>query len=96
MACTRGGYHGDWEGRMNLYLISQSQWTGYDTFDSAVVCAESEDQARDMHPGGGASVSARLRDGDWASSPEHVSVRFLGVASPDLQQCVVCASFNAG
>lgn len=44
---------------MNLYLISQSQWTGYDTFDSAVVVAESEDAARDMHPRGGAHVSVR-------------------------------------
>lgn len=81
---------------MNLYLISQSQWTGYDTFDSAVVCAESEEQARDMHPRGGAPVSVRGRDGDWASSPDQVRVRFLGVASPDLHRCVVCASFNAG
>lgn len=35
---------------MNLYLISQSKNTDYDTYDSAVVCAESETQAKLMHP----------------------------------------------
>jgi len=37
---------------MNLYLISQDVNDGYDTYDSAVVCSESESDARMMHPGG--------------------------------------------
>lgn len=35
---------------MNLYLISQSINNGYDTYDSAVVAAESKDKARCIHP----------------------------------------------
>ena len=35
---------------MNLYLLIQSIHTGYDTFDSSVVAAESEPQARLLHP----------------------------------------------
>lgn len=35
---------------MNLYLISQTINEGYDTYDSAVVAAESEDEARKIHP----------------------------------------------
>lgn len=35
---------------MNLYLISQTERSGYDTFDSAVVCAPSESEAVLIHP----------------------------------------------
>lgn len=35
---------------MNLYLLTQNQVTGYDTYDSCVVAAESEDDAREIHP----------------------------------------------
>ena len=37
---------------MNLYLISQTKYDDYDTYDSAVVAAESEDDARKIHPNG--------------------------------------------
>jgi hypothetical protein len=36
---------------MNIYHISQSVNRGYDTYDSAVVTAESEEDARQMYPG---------------------------------------------
>ena len=36
---------------MNLYLISQNRNNGYDTYDSAVVAAESEEKARMIRPG---------------------------------------------
>jgi hypothetical protein len=35
---------------MNLYLISQNKVSGYDTYDSAVVSAESEADARAICP----------------------------------------------
>lgn len=78
---------------INLYLLSQDQVQGYDTFDSAIVCAESEDDARRIHPYG--------RDDDWAScvwcyGPEHVKVKCIGMAADDIPRGVVCASFNAG
>lgn len=78
---------------MNLYLIAQDENTGYDTYDSAVVCAESEDDARQIHP------FFRNPEWDtfsWCSSPEHVEVKFLGVADPSIQRGVICASYNAG
>jgi len=36
---------------VNLYLVSQTVNDGYDTYDSAVVAAESEADARLIHPG---------------------------------------------
>jgi len=35
---------------MKLYLISQNVNNDYDTFDSAVVCAENEEKAKRVHP----------------------------------------------
>ena len=35
---------------MNIYLLSQSKNTGYDTWDSCVVIAKDEDEARMTHP----------------------------------------------
>lgn len=47
---------------MNIYLISQNSHTGYDTYDSAVVVAESADAARFLHPG----PEGRVWDSDKA------------------------------
>lgn len=79
---------------MNLYLISQTVNHDYDTYDSAVVAAESEEQAREMQPDGNPMPS------DWQFStwakPEHVTVRLIGVATNGTSAGVICASFNAG
>lgn len=37
---------------MNLYRISQTKITGYDTYSDAVVCAACEADAKQMHPRG--------------------------------------------
>lgn len=37
---------------MNLYKISQDVNDGWDTFDSAIVAAKSEEDARNIHPDG--------------------------------------------
>lgn len=82
---------------MKLFLISQSQNNDYDTYDSAVVAAPDEETAKQMSPGNGEPVdnwSARFSS--WCSSPEYVTVRHLGDAAPDIEQGIVCASFNAG
>ncbi len=66
---------------MNLYLISQTVNSDYDTYDSAVVVAESEDQARLILPG---------CDGRW-TTPENVQVKCIGVAVDGLESgTVIC------
>ena len=35
---------------MNIYLLEQDSVVDYDTYDSCVVIAESEQRAREMHP----------------------------------------------
>ena len=81
---------------MKLFLISQKENRGYDTYDSAVVCAENADAARQMNPSGRGEVRWGDSFSTWCSSPEKVTVRLIGEASPDIAVGVICASFNAG
>ena len=80
---------------MNLYLISQSVNNGYDTYDSAVVCAESEEEARSIHPNGDLDWNGGNGPyGTWCNK-DSVSVQLIGSAI-DQQKGIILASFNAG
>lgn len=84
---------------MKLFLISQTQNTNYDTYDSAVVAAPDEETARNMRPSDGKPMLIgewNYEYSSWCNGPEHVTVRYLGEADGDVKQGVVCASFNAG
>lgn len=80
---------------MNLYLISQDKLLDYDTYDEAVVAAETKEAARMMHPNGAPWDG---RAAKWPTWPdvEHVKVRLLGVAVEGTEAGVICASFHAG
>lgn len=73
---------------MNLYLIWQSQVKGYDTHDSAVVCAENDEEAKKINPGAWGDT--------WARSSDNVEVKLLGEAIKNSLPGVVLVSFNAG
>ena len=83
---------------MNLYLISQNVHNGWDTYDSAVVAAESEEAARSINPSGKKNWDGKAdswgTDG-WCAK-EDVNARLIGKAARGIQPGVVCASFNAG
>jgi hypothetical protein len=84
---------------MKLWLISQDDNGGYDTYDSAVVAAESIEGARQISPD---TYDYGEKKGDqrwgltWASSPDKVQVKLIGEAIPGTQPGVIVASFNAG
>ncbi len=77
---------------MKLWFISQKVNDGYDTFDSAVVAAESETEARSIHPDG------RKREycvSSWTRK-ENITVDYIGTAKEGTERGVIVASFNAG
>lgn len=82
---------------MKLWLISQDINNGYDTFDSAVVVAETEEAARKIHPYDASEKgkSEFWRNLTWTTELHRVKVQYLGEATDGLP-LVVCASFNAG
>lgn len=84
---------------MKLWLIVQMERRGYDTYDSAVVAAETADEAIKVHPDDyeGSSERSRIWESyTWASSPDRVSAEYLGEAAADVKPGVILASFNAG
>ncbi len=95
---------------MKLYLISQNENSGWDTYDSAVVAAENESEARIINPGGyrewdrereqfhwidSVPPSYDDRDSSW-TRPENVEVEYLGEAAALVGKGVIMTSFNAG
>lgn len=83
---------------MKLYLITQTDKTGYDTYDAAVVAANSAEEAANIDPGSGEKLTETKRydSGTWTRDPSRVKVKELGVALADVSPGVICASFNAG
>jgi hypothetical protein len=82
---------------MNIYLLSQDEATGYDTYDACVVAAESAEDAVAIHPGyNDGWPTDRFTMSAWASKPENVTTILLGLAVEGTERGVILASFNAG
>ena len=95
-----------------IYLISQSVNNEYDTYDSAVVIAESPEEAKKIHPNENYDYEEHKEsnpyledksryekaDQDYGTwaRKEFVKVEYLGIADKNKKKGVVCASFNAG
>ncbi|MCP4336553.1 MAG: hypothetical protein GY679_01745 [Mycoplasma sp.] len=86
---------------MNIYRLSQTKNNDYDTYDSAVVVAKDESEARNIHP---QDISIVWGDdfwneeGQWSTwtAPKDVKVEFIGKAGDSYEEkIVICASFNS-
>lgn len=84
---------------MNIYLISQDVNNDYDTFDSAVVIAESKEEARMIHPTWTGTIKPwdgiATEFSSWCDAKD-VKVKLIGQASNITKQTIICTSFNAG
>jgi hypothetical protein len=74
---------------MKLWLIAQEHNCNYDTYDSAVVAAETEDEAVRVQVGDTGPY------GSWAE-PEYVTAVYLGEAAEGTSAGLILGSFNAG
>lgn len=80
---------------MNLYYLSQDDRTYWDTYDSCIVCAENEEEAKKIHPNGSIfDETEKLKS--WADSLETIGCTKIGIAENNVDKGVVIASFNAG
>ena len=86
---------------MNIYKISQEVNNEYDTYDSAIVIAKDEEEARRISP---ALYTNELyydfskeNWGNWAFKVEEVMVEYIGKADKRFKESqVILSSFNAG
>jgi hypothetical protein len=82
---------------MKLFLLTQRDNTGYDTYDSMIVTAPDEGMAVSMNPYGETYPTEGWDlSGSWARRPDYVRCEYLGEASEGSATGVVLASFNAG
>jgi hypothetical protein len=86
---------------LSLYLLSQTVCDGYDTYDSCVVAAESELEAKKIHPNGYYDSGEENWWDDamgcsWPNKLEDIDVVYIGSAVAGIKKGVVCSSFNAG
>jgi len=76
---------------MKLYLIEAScSW--YDSYNSAIVAAKDEEDAKTIHPDGSAGWSTQT----WVDKPEQVTATLVGTPIRGTKRGVILASFNAG
>jgi len=80
---------------MKLWKLSQVINDGYDTYDSCVVVADTEEEARKIHPCHLYDSEVRWYITTWAL-PKDVTVEYLGETERNFPNKVICASFNAG
>lgn len=80
---------------MKLWLLTQDVNNDYDTYDSCVVAAETEDDARFIHP---SKTDWNGKDERWSSwcPADCVKVELIGEAKAGTERGVILASFNAG
>ena len=81
---------------MKLYRIWQEVNNGYDTYDSAVVAATDEEDARSINPESIRFDDYELIDSSLWTERENVKVEYIGEAADNIERSVICASFNAG
>ena len=93
---------------MKIYKISQTVDNGYDTYDGAIVAAETEEEARRISPDNWYVVnendmfvrkSSLLYPKEYISSwckVEDVKVEYIGEAKEGIEKGVILSSFNAG
>lgn len=77
---------------MNIYVITQTEIRGYDTYDSAVVVAKSARDARRINPDG----KWNDRFSAWCKVPKSVETELVGKALKRMKRGIICSSFNAG
>ena len=81
---------------MKIYLLSQDYNTGYDTYDSCVVCAKNEDDAKKITPYGREFEEGDGYGGAWAIKLSQITCEELGNANKNQKRGLIVASFNAG
>lgn len=91
---------------MNIYKMSQRIITNYCYYESIVVAAESEAEARNIHPDENVTHN---RDGNWfcndeiynddewvpATRTDEINVEHIGIALPGIKKGILNVSFSA-
>lgn len=78
---------------MKIYLISQTVNKDWNTYDSFVVYAENEEDAKLVHPLN--DINSNYA-GSWVQRVEDIQVTYLGEAKDGAERGEILSSYNAG
>lgn len=81
---------------MKLWKLTQNVNNDYDSYDSVVVAAKTEEEARLIRPDSYNSWDTEYRSYSWAEHPYQVQVELIGNAVKGTKEGIILASFNAG
>lgn len=85
---------------MNLYLITQDSNTDYGAYEFAVVAAETEEEAKTIHP---YDENISVLDGQfigeygldtWAEFVDQVRAEYLGIAKEGTKKRIIALGLN--
>lgn len=82
---------------MKLWLITTMDDVDWDTYDSLVVAANTEEEAKYIHPGDYGDVFDKNSPNDWLrgwTTPDRVKVKYIGEAKKGTKIGVICAIKN--
>jgi len=83
---------------MKLFILSQDEVSGYDTYSDCIVCAEDEKEAILINPSNKCYSNEEIEEygiEEWCT-PKDVKCEYIGEAKEGLEKGVICASFHAG
>lgn len=84
---------------LNIYLVTRKGETDYDQFSGFVVCCESAEVARNLHPGDSDDPlkpnQGLVAYGTWVT-PAEVDVKLVGKAVKGAKPGYILSSFHAG
>lgn len=81
---------------MNLYLIERDDNASYDEYVSAIVCAESEEEAVKINLNGDIFGTVCRWGSEWVKDPSHVECKKIGVADKSIEKGVVLDVYFPG
>ena len=94
---------------MKLFLLTLKEDNDYESYESCVICAENEEDAKSISPeqewddenkewtrGTKFIPTEEGFHNTWASSVEAINCQELGIASDNMKRGVVVSSYNAG
>ena len=86
---------------MKLYLLTQTEHNGYDTYDACIVCAENEEDAKTISPVYNYDTKDNTFREDhtwdeWASKIEFITCKEIGEANSNIPRGLILDSYNAG
>lgn len=81
--------------KTKLWLLTQNVNIDNDTYDSCVVAADTEEDAKRIHPSKWQHEPPW--DGcSWVNEPDEVRAREIGITEAYVPGAIVISSFNAG